>query len=696
MNEHSIRFLDENIVLKAQKFGRLAKLSPIPLRRQMLTAHRILKDLFCRRGRKVPGILLADDVGLGKTTVAAIVAWVAASAGNGMAVRILTPNPTIRQRWDEELRRVLPALNELAPHLKADERQIRAAAKNLHKGHIHLSTHIRAVKHKQVSGNLIIVDEAHRSKHSSSEFRKRLKAAGQDNSTLLFLTATPMSIELREMAELLEVLGGVDVKNAVLSFGEKIANLYDPKVLLTDDELKKELIEAADLATKQMSSCVVRHSIGDLSTLEQKAFGKGRVKWAIEVPSATPEEIALLARADRLLRMAHPRKRSNDPQFHVARIPIRKALDRARRVLDQRGLYSLAAPHFAAIEGTKLLARAHPKIKAVAEAVARRAKDGEKVVVFCHHHLVAAELTRELARKLPSYPSFGIERTLWREVWEGVISSTTLKHPPHKDLDGIRRSFVEWICAQPFRNQIGSWLGSEVPASHIQLRTRLKATKAPRGTIGGYVTQEIQALFRNVADAESRSTVSIFRGLARNKWPLDSIPFGSDVASRVLGACDAESVDDRHLFLREARPDLLMALFNSPFGPDVVVVTDKYSEGIDLHKACRLLIHYELDPSPMRTIQREGRVRRVGGYAGKARLPVEYAMPAFGGTRDERVVSIMSERIRVFGLLLGGVPVLKEEDIADGIDARVKRVLQAADGKLQVFNRRLRIKSLKA
>jgi len=98
----------------------------------------------------------------------------------------------------------------------------------------------------------------------------------------------------------------------------------------------------------------------------------------------------------------------------------------------------------------------------------------------------------------------------------------------------------------------------------------------------------------------------------------------------------------------------------------------------------------------MRTIQREGRVRRIGGFAGKAGLSVEYAMPAFGGTRDERVVSIMRDRIRAFGLLLGGVPVLKEEDITDDIDARVKRILAAADGKLQEFNKRLRTKGLTA
>lgn len=43
----------------------------------------------------------------------------------------------------------------------------------------------------------------------------------------------------------------------------------------------------------------------------------------------------------------------------------------------------------------------------------------------------------------------------------------------------------------------------------------------------------------------------------------------------------------------------------------VLVTTDHLSEGVDLHRWCRHLIHYELDPSPIRTIQRNGRIRRI-------------------------------------------------------------------------------------
>src|SRR5260370_31025641 len=68
----------------------------------------------------------------------------------------------------------------------------------------------------------------------------------------------------------------------------------------------------------------------------------------------------------------------------------------------------------------------------------------------------------------------------------------------------------------------------------------------------------------------------------------------------------------------------------------------------------RHLIHYELDPSPIRTVQRNGRLRRVNSWAAATGQPIRYAYPAFRGTRDHRLVQIMKKRLDSFSLLLGG------------------------------------------
>src|SRR5207249_1648295 len=127
---------------------------------------------------------------------------------------------------------------------------------------------------------------------------------------------------------------------------------------------------------------------------------------------------------------------------------------------------------------------------------------------------------------------------------------------------------------------------------------------------------------------------------------------GANGGSQVLGICDpSENKSEKLLFIHNTQPDTIISIINSPFGPDVLVVTDKLSEGVDLHRYCRHLIHYELDPSPIRTMQRNGRIRRVNSWAAATGRPILYAYPAFRGTRDYRLVQIMKKRIDSFSLL---------------------------------------------
>ena len=116
------------------------------------------------------------------------------------------------------------------------------------------------------------------------------------------------------------------------------------------------------------------------------------------------------------------------------------------------------------------------------------------------------------------------------------------------------------------------------------------------------------------------------------------------------------------------------------------MTTDRLSEGVDLHRCCRHLIHYELDASPVRTLQRNGRIRRVGSWAALTKQPICYAYPTFGGTRDEKAADIMRQRINAFGLLLGGVPSLDDDASGQGF---AEAVLRNARQDLASLNRGL-------
>jgi hypothetical protein len=171
---------------------------------------------------------------------------------------------------------------------------------------------------------------------------------------------------------------------------------------------------------------------------------------------------------------------------------------------------------------------------------------------------------------------------------------------------------------------------------------------------------------------------------------LELLP-GANGTSRVMGVCPAtDNEHEKPLFVRNEQPDTIISIFNSPFGPDVLVATDKLSEGIDLHRYCRHLVHYELDSSPIRTVQRNGRLRRVNSWAAVTAQPILYAYPAFGGTRDQRLVQIMKNRIDSFSLLLGGVQdfdvdqvVASEEKWRNDVIARAKARLAVTGGRLR-------------
>jgi hypothetical protein len=51
--------------------------------------------------------------------------------------------------------------------------------------------------------------------------------------------------------------------------------------------------------------------------------------------------------------------------------------------------------------------------------------------------------------------------------------------------------------------------------------------------------------------------------------------------------------------------------FNEDGEPYILVTTDAYSESIDLHTRCNILLHYELPWSPLRLFQRIGRLTRI-------------------------------------------------------------------------------------
>jgi len=103
--------------------------------------------------------------------------------------------------------------------------------------------------------------------------------------------------------------------------------------------------------------------------------------------------------------------------------------------------------------------------------------------------------------------------------------------------------------------------------------------------------------------------------------------------------------------------------FNTPLLPEVLVCTQVGQEGIDLHRHCRHVIHYDLAWNPAVLEQRTGRTDRIGSKTfreierakGTGENPkLEVGVPYLAATYDERMYEELRLRAQAFEVLTGG------------------------------------------
>lgn len=102
--------------------------------------------------------------------------------------------------------------------------------------------------------------------------------------------------------------------------------------------------------------------------------------------------------------------------------------------------------------------------------------------------------------------------------------------------------------------------------------------------------------------------------------------------------------------------------FNTPLLPEVLICTSVGQEGIDLHRHCRHVVHFDLAWNPAVLEQRTGRADRIGSKTfreralsgGVATVFLEIGVPYLAGTYDERMYEELRLRAQTFEVLTGG------------------------------------------
>lgn len=100
-------------------------------------------------------------------------------------------------------------------------------------------------------------------------------------------------------------------------------------------------------------------------------------------------------------------------------------------------------------------------------------------------------------------------------------------------------------------------------------------------------------------------------------------------------------------------PDAIRFAFNLPGPPYILLCTEIAREGIDLHLWCRRVVQYDLEWNPGLMEQRIGRVDRIGSLASRVSKPLEIYWPWMPGTYEQFMMGKISGRMAMIRVLLG-------------------------------------------
>ena len=416
------------------------KCLPAATPRQMRTAAAILNRL---KGHK--GLLLADDVGTGKTTVAAWVILVFAKGGR--SVSVLAPNKSMRRRWEEEIEWLLAAIAamEYPRNSKQRDRRKRELSR-----HIKFSTHTSVSKpahQKMLKRDLVVIDEAHRAKNENTKFAKSLDRVPK-RTRLLILTATPFSLSIAELNNLLKRIGAErETLTACGNYAKTLEELWAGERIGRHHEIATGLLQSIKAARNAIRELVFRTSVSELPAAERQLYGE-KQPWSISVPRASNEHLKLLAQMDRLGDVGELKRQHNDPRYHQGWAQIDQVLARKKPNGNDWGVFRLHRKR--ALRLRRGLEH-HPKIVSVAKAVKEVTDEGEKVVVFCDHHATAAEIAVGLVENLGERERVQQER---RRILQRALRDALGRQPPVKaaldsdeEAGKALRNYCEWLSS---------------------------------------------------------------------------------------------------------------------------------------------------------------------------------------------------------------------------------------------------------
>jgi len=318
----------------------------------------------------------------------------------------------------------------------------------------------------------------------------------------------------------------------------------------------------------------------------------------------------------------------------------------------------------------------HPKIRATVEKAAQLWLHGHKCLVFCWYIKTGGAVEAALLRRIEALvherasPVLGT-RSQEETKRELERLSDRLLRTDSTSYERLRDHLAKALEAAAGHNQDVLDLVVDVAIRHIRTSgylvryTRLAADMTHETIWNGIMGDnpgKIVLLDRWRSFAER---------LARARRQVERVSAGKvqdsefeRISTALLGVRTEDeqthgrgasllAVRRAHGHTRRDDRERLIALFNTPFAPDVLVASSVMGEGIDLHQECRHVIHHDLDWNPSVLEQRTGRLDRIGALAERERSNIVVYEPYLAGTHDEKMFRVVKDRAQWFDIVMG-------------------------------------------
>ena len=548
------------------------------------------------------GVLIADEVGLGKTIEAGLI-WTELRARDDNARRLVVVCPAmLREKWCNELktRFGVDAIKSSASELREELTRPRYNIQG-NKGYVcslqglrQLAGELEDFKQIDPVIDLLVIDEAHYLRNPGTQSARLGESLRDISRHVVLLSATPINLREGDLFSLLKLVdpGAFENERTFSEALEANGPLLEAKRLTLDPKMRGvDIIEKLKEAekhpllegTKQLEGLLKRNF--DDKYLAEKAY---RIDLANRI-----ERINLLSRT-----VNRTRKREVEELGRVKRSPVSHfvpldergpEMEFYRRVTSSIRNYAQAQ----AISDGFLLATPQRMISSCMYAAAKSWRDKTGIT--------------EQDWKTLMYENSGVDLGIGNRNTENDETSPLINHIareilPDTDINALRETDTKY---EKFSEIVHEYL-KEHPKEKIVVFSYFKETLR-------YLSERLRE--------EGLETQLLHGGIDKTKQEVID-QFREDPKVRVL------------------------------------LASEVVSEGVDLQFS-KTLINYDLPWNPMKIEQRIGRIDRIGQRAER----IDILNFGCANTIDERIHNRLLVRLGIFERALGGMEAILGEKI---------------------------------